>query len=74
MSQTLRQFFLFANLNDIHTNRGFAKQCDLSFDFIAIFCSIFVLPENVYLWAFGHEWVGISTYFQILALGYWAVF
>ena len=43
----------------------------VSLPFFAIF---FVLPESVYLLIFGQEWVGISHYFAILALGYWAIF
>ena len=41
---------------------------------LPLFAIFFILPESVYLWIFGSEWVGISTYFQILALGYWAIF
>ena len=74
MSQTLRQFFI-RKLKHAHTNRQ-ALQSSVSLSLISLpfFAVFFVLPESVYLWAFGHEWVGISTYFQILALGYWAVF
>ena len=74
MSQTLRQFFI-RKLKHAHTNRqALQSSVILSLISLPFFAVFFVLPESVYLWAFGHEWVGISTYFQILALGYWAVF
>lgn len=74
MSQTLRHFFI-RKLKHAHTNRqALQSSVILSLISLPFFAVFFVLPESVYLWAFGHEWVGISTYFQILALGYWAVF
>ncbi|MDH2045901.1 oligosaccharide flippase family protein [Acinetobacter johnsonii] len=74
MSQTLRQFFI-RKFKHAHTNRqALQSSVILSLTSLPFFAVFFVLPESVYLWAFGHEWVGISTYFQILALGYWAVF
>ena len=74
MSQTLRQFFI-RKLKHAHTNRqALQSSVILSLISLPFFAVFFVLPESVYLWVFGHEWVGISTYFQILALGYWAVF
>lgn len=74
MSQTLRQFFI-RKFKHAHTNRqALQSSVILSLISLPFFAVFFVLPESVYLWAFGHEWVGISTYFQILALGYWAVF
>ena len=74
MSQTLRQFFI-RKFKHAHTNhQALHSSVILSLISLPFFAVFFVLPESVYLWAFGHEWVGISTYFQILALGYWAVF
>ncbi|MEG1709839.1 MAG: oligosaccharide flippase family protein [Acinetobacter sp.] len=74
MSQTLRQFFIrkfkYADTN----HQALHSSVILSLISLPFFAVFFVLPESVYLWVFGHEWVGISTYFQILALGYWAVF
>ena len=74
MSQTLRQFFI-RKFKHVDTNhQALHSSVLLSLISLPFFAVFFVLPESVYLWAFGHEWVGISTYFQILALGYWAVF
>lgn len=74
MSQTLRQFFI-RKFKHAHTNhQALHSSVILSLISLPFFAVFFVLPESIYLWAFGHEWVGISTYFQILALGYWAVF
>lgn len=74
MSQTLRQFFIRKFKHVDTNNQALHSSVLLSLISLPFFAVFFVLPESVYLWAFGHEWVGISTYFQILALGYWAVF
>ena len=74
ISQTLRQFFIRKfKITDSNKNALKASLL-LSLVSLPLFAIFFILPESVYLWIFGSEWVGISTYFQILALGYWAVF
>jgi len=74
ISQTLRQFFI-RKFKTTNSNQNALKASVLlSLVSLPLFAVFFVLPESVYLWIFGSEWVGISSYFQILALGYWAVF
>lgn len=74
MSQTLRQFFIRKFKHADTNHQALHSSVLLSLISLPFFAVFFVLPESVYLWVFGHEWVGISTYFQILTLGYWAVF
>ena len=74
ISQTLRQF-LIRKFKGTHSNQHALKASVLlSLVSLPLFAIFFILPESLYLWIFGSEWVGISTYFQILALGYWAIF
>lgn len=74
ISQTLRQFFI-RKFKTTNSNQNALKASVLlSLVSLPLFAIFFILPESVYLWIFGSEWVGISTYFQILALGYWAIF
>ncbi|RLL35832.1 hypothetical protein D9K80_07155 [Acinetobacter cumulans] len=74
ISQTLRQFFI-RKFKSRDSNKNVLKASVLlSLVSLPLFAIFFILPESLYLWIFGSEWVGISTYFQILALGYWAVF
>lgn len=74
ISQTLRQFFI-RKFKTTNSNQSALKASVLlSLVSLPLFAIFFVLPESLYLWIFGREWVGISSYFQILALGYWAIF
>ncbi|WP_333654530.1 lipopolysaccharide biosynthesis protein [Acinetobacter johnsonii] len=74
ISQTLRQFFI-RKFKDANSSQNALKASVLlSLVSLPLFALMFVLPESLYLWVFGSEWVGISTYFQILAMGYWAIF
>ena len=74
ISQTLRQFFI-RKFKDANSSQNALKASVLlSLVSLPLFALMFVLPESLYLWVFGSEWVGISSYFQILALGYWAIF
>ncbi len=74
ISQTLRQFFI-RKFKNIDSNQSALKASVLlSLVSLPLFAIFFILPESLYLWIFGSEWFGISTYFQILALGYWAIF
>lgn len=74
ISQILRQFFI-RKFKDVDSSQNALKASVLlSLVSLPLFASVFVLPESLYLWVFGSEWVGISSYFQILALGYWAIF
>jgi len=74
ISQTLRQFFI-RKFKDANSSQNALKASVLlSLVSLPLFALVFILPESLYLWVFGSEWVGISSYFQILALGYWAVF
>ncbi|MHA5057156.1 lipopolysaccharide biosynthesis protein [Acinetobacter schindleri] len=74
ISQTLRQFFI-RKFKNIDSNQSAIKASVLlSLVSLPLFAIFFILPESLYLWIFGSEWFGISTYFQILALGYWAIF
>ncbi|MQW92644.1 oligosaccharide flippase family protein [Acinetobacter wanghuae] len=74
ISQTLRQFFI-RKFKTTESNQSALKASVLlSLVSLPLFAIFFILPESLYLWIFGHEWVGISSYFQILALGYWAIF
>lgn len=74
ISQTLRQFFI-RKFKDADSGQNALKASVLlSLVSLPLFGLVFVLPESLYLWVFGSEWVGISSYFQILALGYWAIF
>lgn len=74
ISQTLRQFFI-RKFKTAESNQNALKASVLlSLVSLPLFAMFFILPESLYLWIFGSEWVGISTYFQILALGYWAIF
>ena len=74
ISQTLRQFFIRKFKETDSSQSALKASVLLSLVSLPLFALVFVLPESLYLWAFGSEWVGISTYFQILALGYWAIF
>ena len=74
ISQTLRQFFIRKFKTTDSNKNALKASMLLSLVSLPLFAIFFILPESVYLWIFGSEWVGISTYFQILALGYWAVF
>ena len=74
ISQTLRQFFIRKFKTTDSSKNALKASVLLSLVSLPLFAIFFILPESVYLWIFGSEWVGISTYFQILALGYWAVF
>lgn len=74
ISQTLRQFFI-RKFKTTESNQSALKASVLlSFVSLPLFAIFFILPESLYLWIFGSEWIGISSYFQILALGYWAIF
>ena len=74
ISQTLRQFFIRKFKSTDSNQHALKASVLLSLVSLPLFAIFFVLPESLYLWIFGSEWVGISTYFQILALGYWAIF
>ncbi|WP_180116272.1 lipopolysaccharide biosynthesis protein [Acinetobacter sp. YH12140] len=74
ISQTLRQFFIRKFKTTDSNKNALKASVLLSLLSLPLFAIFFILPESVYLWIFGSEWVGISTYFQILALGYWAIF
>lgn len=74
ISQTLRQFFIRKFKTNDSKQHALKTSVLLSLVSLPLFAIIFILPESVYLWIFGNEWVGISSYFQILVLGYWAIF
>lgn len=74
ISQTLRQFFIRQSKTAGSPQAALKNSLILSVLSLPFFALFFVLPESLYVWAFGSEWVGIAQYFQILALGYWAVF
>ena len=74
ISQTLRQFFIRKFKDADSSQNALKASVLLSLVSLPFFALGFVLPESLYLWVFGSEWVGISSYFQILALGYWAIF
>ncbi len=74
ISQTLRQFFIRLFKNTQTNKPALKSSVLLSVVSLPLFAIFFVIPESLYLWIFGKEWVGISQYFQILALGYWAIF
>ena len=74
ISQTLRQFFIRKFKTTDSNQSALKASVLLSLVSLPLFALVFVLPESLYLWVFGSEWVGISSYFQILALGYWAIF
>ena len=74
ISQTLRQFFIRKFKSTDSNQSALKASVLLSLVSLPLFAVFFILPESLYLWIFGHEWVGISSYFQILALGYWAIF
>ena len=74
ISQTLRQFFIRKFKTTDSNQSALKASVLLSLVSLPLFAIFFVLPESIYLWIFGSEWVGISSYFQILALGYWAIF
>lgn len=74
ISQTLRQFFIRLFKTTPTNKLALKSSVLLSLVSLPLFAIFFVLPESLYLWIFGKEWVGISQYFQILALGYWAIF
>jgi teichuronic acid exporter len=74
MSQTLRQFFIRKFKNQASAHEALKSSVLLSIISFPFFALFFILPESVYLLIFGQEWVGISLYFQILVLGYWAIF
>lgn len=74
MSQTIRQFYIrqFHTKNDV--NEALKSTILLSIVSFPFFCIFFILPEKFYIFIFGNEWLGISKYFKILTLGYWAIF
>ena len=74
MSQTIRQFFIRKFYQQDSAIEALKSSVFLSLVSLPFFAIFFVLPESLYLMIFGQEWGGIATYFQILALGYWAVF
>ena len=74
ISQTLRQFFIRKFKDADSSQNALKASVLLSLVSLPLFAIFFILPESLYLWVFGSEWVGISSYFQILALGYWAIF
>ncbi len=74
ISQTLRQFFILKFKTTDSNQSALKASVLLSLVSLPLFAIFFILPESLYLWVFGREWVGISSYFQILALGYWAIF
>ncbi|ANF82904.1 hypothetical protein A3K93_12355 [Acinetobacter sp. NCu2D-2] len=74
ISQTLRQFFIRKFKTTDSNQSALKASVLLSLVSLPLFAVFFILPESLYLWIFGSEWVGISSYFQILALGYWAIF
>ena len=74
MSQTIRQFFIRKFKHADSPREALKSSVFLSLISLPFFALFFVLPESLYLMIFGQHWVGISLYFQILALGYWAVF
>ena len=74
ISQTLRQFFIRKFKSTDSNQSALKASVLLSLVSLPLFAVFFILPESLYLWIFGHEWVGISSYFQILSLGYWAIF
>lgn len=74
ISQTLRQFFIRKFKTTDSNQSALKASVLLSLVSLPLFAIFFILPESLYLWIFGSEWVGISSYFQILALGYWAIF
>lgn len=74
ISQTLRQFFIRKFKTTESNQNALKASVLLSLVSLPLFAVFLILPESLYLWIFGNEWVGISTYFQILALGYWAIF
>ena len=74
ISQTLRQFFIRKFKDADSSQNALKASVLLSLVSLPFFALGFVLSESLYLWVFGSEWVGISSYFQILALGYWAIF
>ena len=74
ISQTLRQFFIRKFKSTDSNQSALKSSVLLSLVSLPLFAIFFILPESLYLWIFGSEWVGISSYFQILVLGYWAIF
>lgn len=74
ISQTLRQFFIRKFKNTQSNQNALKASVLLSLVSLPLFAIFFILPESLYLWVFGSEWAGISSYFQNLALGYWAIF
>ncbi|NNH79065.1 oligosaccharide flippase family protein [Acinetobacter sp. ANC 5380] len=74
MSQTIRQFFIRKFYQQDSATEALKSSVFLSLVSLPFFAIFFVLPESFYLMIFGQAWEGIATYFQILALGYWAVF
>lgn len=74
MSQTIRQFFIRKFYQQGSATEALKSSVFLSLVSLPFFAIFFVLPESFYLMLFGQAWQGIATYFQILALGYWAVF
>ncbi|MDQ9022757.1 oligosaccharide flippase family protein [Acinetobacter sichuanensis] len=74
MSQTVRQFFIRKFHTDGSSQEALKSSLFLSLISLPFFLIVFILPESLYTLVFGKEWIGISKYFQILTLGYWAVF
>ncbi|WOE30883.1 oligosaccharide flippase family protein [Acinetobacter sp. SAAs470] len=74
MSQTLRQFFIRKFKDNISSKIALKNSIALSIISLPFFALFLLIPESWYLMVFGQEWTGIQVYFQILALGYWAVF
>jgi len=74
MSQTVRQFFIRKFNLEGNYKEALKSSLFLSVVSLPFFLIFFILPESLYVLIFGSEWSGISTYFKILTLGYWAVF
>lgn len=74
MSQTVRQFFIRKFNTEGNYKEALKSSLFLSVVSLPFFLIFFILPESLYTLIFGSEWSGISTYFKILTLGYWAVF
>ncbi|HDU8210439.1 lipopolysaccharide biosynthesis protein [Acinetobacter baumannii] len=74
MSQTIRQFFIRKFNTKGDYREALKSSLFLSLVSLPFFLIFFALPESLYSLIFGSEWNGISKYFKILTLGYWAVF
>ncbi len=74
MSQTIRQYYIRKFKTESSSKDALKSSIILSLVSLPFFAVFFVLPESFYLIIFGKEWDGISLYFKILTLGYWAIF